>query len=138
MAIAVAPPSSPWPPRTPGADRFPIVRELAAPMPHRPRLLDQVRAALRLRHYSPRTEDAYVLWVRRLVLFHGKRHPFDLGEPEITAFLSNLAVERRVSASTQNQALSAILFLYKHVLDKDLDWLDGVVRAKTPPRLPVA
>lgn len=88
MTIAVAPACAPWLPPTPGAEPFATaVREHATPMPPRPRLLDQMRAALRLRHYSPRTEDAYILWVRRLVLFHGKRHPLDLGEPEITAFL---------------------------------------------------
>jgi len=100
-------------------------------------LLDQVRHAIRARHYSRRTEKAYVGWVRRFVLFHGKRHPAELGGPEVTAFLSHLAVERRVSASTQNQALSALLFLYREVLRQDLPWLDGVVRAKRPVRLPV-
>jgi len=104
--------------------------------PRHPRLLDQIRAAIRTRHYSRRTERAYVAWVRRFVRFHGLRHPDELGGPEVTAFLSHLAVEARVSASTQNQALSALLFLYKHVLEKDLPWLDQVVRAKPPQRLP--
>jgi integron integrase len=102
-----------------------------------PRLLDQVRAAIRLRHYSRRTEDAYVHWIKRFILFNHKRHPAELAEGEVTAFLTHLAVERKVSASTQNQALSAILFLYKQVLDRKLEWLEDVVRAKRPKRLPV-
>lgn len=102
-----------------------------------PRLLDQVRAAIRVRHYSRRTEDSYVHWVRRFILFHGKRHPKDMGEPEVTAFLTHLAVNKNVAASTQNQALSAILFLYQKVLEIKLDWLDDVVRARRPKRLPV-
>jgi integron integrase len=101
------------------------------------RLLDRVRAALRLRHYSRRTEEAYVAWIRRYILFHGKRHPADMGAAELTAFLSSLAVDGRVAASTQNQALSALLFLYREVLELDLPWLDGVVRAKRPQRLPL-
>jgi len=99
--------------------------------------MDQVRRALRLRHYSHRTEKAYTHWIRRFILFHGKRHPRDLGTREITAFLTYLAVESKVSASTQNQALSAILFLYRHVLEMDFPDLDGLVRAKRPRRLPV-
>jgi integron integrase len=85
----------------------------------------------------PRTEEAYLGWIRRYILFHGKRHPAELGAPEVTRFLSNLAVDGRVAASTQNQALSALLFLYKHVLGVDLPWLDDLVRAKRPARLPV-
>jgi integron integrase len=112
------------------------VREAGAEAP-RPRLLDRVREALRLRHYSRRTEDAYVAWIRRYILFHDKRHPADMGAPELTAFLSSLAVRGRVAASTQNQALSALLFLYREVLEFDVPWLDGVVRAKRPQRLPV-
>ncbi len=100
-------------------------------------LLDQVRASIRARHYSRRTEKAYVGWIRRFILFHGKRHPKEMGGSEVTEYLSHLATERQVSASTQNQALSAILFLYKHVLGIDLPWLDGLVRAKRPTRLPV-
>lgn len=108
------------------------------PSPARePRLLDQVRRALRVRHRSPRTEEAYVHWVRRYILFHGKRHPRDLGRSEISEFLSNLAVERKVSASTQTQALSALLFLYRHVLRQPFEWLDQVERAKKPVRIPV-
>jgi integron integrase len=93
--------------------------------------------AIRSRHFSRRTEEAYVAWVRRFVLFHGKRHPALMGEAEITRFLSNLATESRVAASTQNQALSALLFLYRQVLRKEVAWLEGVVRAKAPRRLPV-
>ena len=112
------------------------VREAGA-APAKPRLLDRVRFALRLRHYSRRTEDAYVAWIRRYVLFHGKRHPADMGAPELTAFLSSLAVDRRVAASTQNQALSALLFLYRDVLEVEVPWLDDLVRAKRPLHLPV-
>jgi len=100
------------------------------------KLLDDVHDAIRVRHYSRRTERAYVGWIRRYVRFHGLRHPAEMGADEVTAFLSDLAVNRRVGASTQNQALSALLFLYKHVLEVDLPWLDGVVRAKRPQRLP--
>jgi len=102
-----------------------------------PRLLDQVRAAIRVHGYSRRTEKAYVAWVRRFVRFHGVRHPRELGETEVSAFLTYLAVERSVSASTQNQALSAILFLYRKVLKIELGWLDDLVRARRPSRLPV-
>ena len=95
------------------------------------------REAIRTRHLSPRTEEAYVFWIRRYVLFHGKRHPAELGGAEVTRFLSHLAGAARVSASTQNQALSALLFLYRRVLHIDLPWLEGLVRAKRPARLPV-
>jgi len=105
--------------------------------PPPPRLLDQVRAALRARHYSRSTERAYVRWICRFVRHHGKRHPAEMGESEITAFLSSLAVKQRVSSSTQNQALSALLFLYREVLRIELPWMDRIVRAKTPARLPV-
>jgi integron integrase len=113
---------------------------LLEPQPEQPRsqkLLDAVRQAIRARHYSPRTEKAYTSWIRRFVLFHGKRHPTEMGEAEVSAFLMHLAIKKQVSASTQNQALNAILFLYREVLHKDLEWLDGVVRAKRPKRLPV-
>jgi integron integrase len=113
------------------------VREATPPGLPRPRLLDRVRGALRARHYSARTEDAYVAWIRRYIFFHGKRHPAEMGAPEVTRFLTSLAVEGRVAASTQNQALSALLFLYRDVLEIDLPWLDDVVRAKRPARLPV-
>ena len=102
-----------------------------------PRLLDQVRDAVRTRHYSYRTEQTYVAWIRRFILFHGKRHPAEMGRDEIQRFLSALAVDRQVSASTQNQALSAVLFLYRDVLRRDPGWIDGIVRAKRPHRLPV-
>jgi len=102
-----------------------------------PRLLDQVRHALRARHYSPRTERSYISWIRRFILFHGKRHPNEMDKPEITEFLSHLASRGKVSASTQAQALSALLFLYRGVLGRDLAWLDGIVRAKRPLRVPV-
>src|SRR5712691_5801840 len=102
-----------------------------------PRLFDRVREAARIRHYSRRTERAYLAWIRRFIFFHGKRHPAEMGAPEITKFLSSLAVEGNVAASTQNQALSALLFLYRDVLEQDLPWLDDVVRAKRPVRLPV-
>lgn len=102
-----------------------------------PKLLDQVRVSIRARHYSLRTEEAYVQWIRRFILFHGKRHPREMGGTEVTAFLSYLAVERRVAANTQNQALAALLYLYRAVLEVDLPWLDDVVRAKKPQRLPV-
>ena len=101
-----------------------------------PRLLDQVRTAIRARHYSYRTEQAYVHWVKRFIHFHGLRHPRDLGEAEVTAFLNSLSAGRGVAAATQNQALSSLLFLYKEVLGKPLDWLDGLVRAKRPARVP--
>jgi integron integrase len=101
------------------------------------KLLDDVRAAIKVRRFSPRTEKAYIGWIRRYVRHHGLRHPRELGPDEVTAFLSHLAVDGRVAASTQNQALSALLFLYRHVLEVDLPWLDGVVRAKRPQRLPV-
>jgi integron integrase len=105
--------------------------------PSRPRLLDRLRDAIRRRHYSRRTEEAYIHWTKRFVYFSGKRHPSDLGETEVTAFLNHLASERNVAASTQNQALSALLFLYKEALGQELDWLDGLVRAKRPQRMPV-
>lgn len=101
------------------------------------RLLVRMRDAIRTRHYSLRTEQSYTQWVRRFILFHNKRHPENMGEKEISSFLTDLAVNRKVAASTQNQALSALLFLYKHVLDQKLDWLEDVVRAKRPRRLPV-
>jgi integron integrase len=104
-------------------------------MAHSKKLLDQVRDTLRLKHYAIRTEQAYVSWMRRFILFHHKRHPKDMGAPEIEAFLTNLAVNLNVAASTQNQALSALLFLYRHVLDQEIGPLDAA-RAKKPKRLP--
>ena len=101
------------------------------------RLLDRLRLELRLRHYSPRTEAAYVGWARRYVLFHGKRHPSELGAREISAFLGHLALEGRVAAATQNQALNALVFLYGRVLGMPVPELEGLVRAQQPKRLPV-
>ena len=102
-----------------------------------PRLLDQLRAAVRSRHYSIRTEDTYVQWARRFIVYHDKRHPREMGPVEVQAFLSHLAVDRTVAASTQNQAKSALLFLYRVVLGIELPWLDEIVSAKAPRRLPM-
>ncbi len=107
-----------------------------APPPGPPRLLDRVREAIRARHYSLRTEEAYVGWIRRFILFHKKRHPLEMAEPEINAFVTHLAVQSSIGASTQTQALSALMFLYRHVLRKPLPDLDTVIRAKRPGRLP--
>lgn len=107
------------------------------PSQNAPKLLDLLRDRLRLKHYSIRTETQYVQWVRRFILFHGKRHPQEMGAKEVEAFLTHLAVEGRVAAATQNQALSALLFLYRELLHINLPWLDEVVRAKRPARLPV-
>lgn len=108
-----------------------------AVFPNPPKLLDRLRAEIRVRHYSLRTEYVYVDWVRRFIFFHNKRHPKDMGARELQDFLSHLAVERKVSASTQNQAKSALLFLYREVLNIELPWLDEVITAKTTKRLPV-
>lgn len=102
-----------------------------------PRLLDQVRHAIRLRHYSYATETAYVQWIKRFILANNKRHPRDMGAREVQEFLSHLAVKENVSPSTQNQALAAILFLYRHVLEIQLEWMDGIVRARRHRRIPV-
>ncbi|MBK7168013.1 MAG: integron integrase [Pseudomonadales bacterium] len=102
-----------------------------------PRLLEQMRERIRLRHYSIRTEHSYLQWVHRYILFHGKRHPCELGATDVEAFLTHLAVAGNVASSTQNQALSALLFLYREVLRIDLPWLNDVVRATRPRRLPV-
>ena len=99
--------------------------------------LERVRQSIRVRHYSRRTEDAYLGWIRRYILFHGKRHPADMGAPEVGAFLTHLAVEREVSSGTQNQALNALVFLYGKVLESPLPQMAGVVRAKSSTRLPV-
>ncbi len=103
----------------------------------KPKLLDQVRQAIRARHYSDKTEKAYVHWIKRYIFFHNKRHPLEMAESEIAAFLSNLATDRHVSASAQNQAFNAILFLYDNVLGKKIALIGGVVRAKRPHRVPV-
>jgi integron integrase len=100
-------------------------------------LLQRVRERIRVRHYSIRTEQAYCDWIKRFVIFHGKRHPSELGAAHVEAFLTSLAVEGRVAASTQNQAKSALLFLYKEVLGAELPWLDRIQKAKAPVRLPV-
>jgi len=103
----------------------------------KPRLLDQVRSTIRGKHYSHRAEKTYIHWIKRFIYFHGKRHPAEMGATEVTAFLNDLATERNVAAATQNQALSAILFLYQQVLLHKLPWLYGMTRAKRPVRLPV-
>jgi integron integrase len=105
-------------------------------MPPSP-LLDQVRAAIRVRHYSPRTEKAYVHWIRRYILFNDKRHPRDMDAAEVRDFLNHLAVQEKVSASTQNQALAAVLFLYRAVLNQDIGWVTDVARACRPEHLPI-
>ncbi|RPI50173.1 MAG: integron integrase [Acidobacteria bacterium] len=110
---------------------------MADPALQRPKLLDQVRYAIRVRHYSRRTEEVYVTWIRRFIGFHSMRHPREMGAAEVRAFLGWLAVRRRVSASTQNQALSAVLFLYRGVLQVDLGDVGQVPRARTPVRVPV-
>jgi len=127
-AFGVAPPASLIPAAHLGRDAQPERRF---------RLLEQLRSRIRTRHYSRRTETAYVDWVRRFVLFHGRRHPRTMGEREIAAFLSHLANERHVSASTQNQALAALLFLFRHVLSAEVGFVRGIDRAKRPRRLPV-
>jgi hypothetical protein len=103
----------------------------------KPKLLDQVRQAIRTRHYSYRTEKAYVHWIKRFIFYHNKRHPAEMAETEIARFLSSLASDGHVSASTQNQALNALLFLYREILKKDIGYVNGVVRAETmrPARL---
>jgi integron integrase len=137
-------------PRVPGAlcgVRFAVLEQRARSSadttqameasPARPKLLDEVRRALRVRHRSPRTEEAYLYWIRRFIHFHGRRHPRELGRPQVSEFLSSLAIDHKVSASTQSQALCALIFLYKHVLESPFEWLDNLERAKRPARLPV-
>ena len=102
-----------------------------------PKLLDQVRDKLRVKHYSIRTEQSYTDWIKRYILFHGKRHPNEMGAEDIETFLTHLAVEGNVAAATQNQAKSALLFLYREVLQIELPWLDNITQAKVPKRLPV-
>jgi len=115
----------------------PAISHAPPASPPKPKLLDQVRLALRARHYSRRTEEVYVMWIKRFIFFHGVRHPAEMGEPEINAFLTHLALKERVSASTQNQALSALLFLYRYVLRREVGDLGQVIRARRPSRLPV-
>lgn len=114
------------------ADYASVLRPVLA----EPRLLDQVRVRIRTRHYSLRTEESYLHWIKRFIVFNGKRHPRTMGAAEVEAFLSHLAVDLNVAANTQNLALSAILFLYREVLQQELPWLDQLKRAKKPSRLP--
>ena len=107
-----------------------------ASSPKGKKLLDQLRDAIRAKHYSYRTEQTYIDWCKRYILYHNKRHPVEMGVPEIQAFITYLAVERNVAASTQNQALSAILFLYRSVLLMEIEFPTDVIRAKKPDRLP--
>lgn len=107
-----------------------------SPVVHKPKLLDQVRHILRFRHYSYRTEQTYVYWIKRFIFFHQKRHPGEMGKEEVEQFLTSLAVDRHVSAATQNQALHALLFLYREVFEQELGWLNDIVPAKRPQRLP--
>ena len=103
----------------------------------RSRLLDEVRNVLRVKHYSIRTEECYIGWIKKFIFFHNKRHPVEMGEAEISAFLTHLTVNKHVTSSTQNQALSALLFLYKQVLNLEVEWIDDVVRTKQVRRLPI-
>jgi integron integrase len=107
------------------------------PRAGKPKLLDQVRDVIRRKHYSIRTEQAYTDWIKRFIIYHGKRHPGEMAEEEVAEFLTHLARDLNVAASTQNQALSALLFLYKEVLKQEIGWLQKVERAKKPPKLPV-
>jgi integron integrase len=107
------------------------------PRTDKPKLLDQVRDVIRRKHYSIRTEQAYIDWIKRFIIYHGKRHPGEMAEEEVAEFLTHLARDLNVAASTQNQALSALLFLYKEVLKHEIGWLQKVERAKKPPKLPV-
>lgn len=130
----------PFPPYSPLSTlRNSLRLMIASPAPpvSRPKLLDRVRWHLRVKHYSIRTEQAYLDWIRRFILFHGKRHPDIMGEEQIGAYLTHLAVNRHVSASTQNQALSALLFLFQQVLDRKLDFIPGLERVRRPPKVPV-
>ena len=122
---------------TPPLTLLPRPSPAPTPAAQPPRLLDQLRREIRVRHYSIRTEHTYVDWVRRFIVFHNRRHPKDMGAAEINAYLSHLASDRNVAASTQNQALCAVLFLYKHVIGREVGELGEVVRAKKPARLPV-
>lgn len=115
----------------------PLPTPLPGGKPKAASLLEQVRALIRFKHYSIRTEQTYLDWIKRFIRFHGKRHPRDMGAAEITAFLTHLAVEGKVAASTQNQALSALLFLYGQVLHVDLPYLADVERVRRPKKLPV-
>lgn len=109
----------------------------AATLPTKPKLLEQVRQTIRRKHYSLRTEQTYVDWIKRYIFFHNKRHPAEMGAREMEEFLNHLAVEKKVAASTQNQALSALVFLYREVLRQQFDWMDNLERAKRPARVPI-
>ena len=112
-------------------------RVVRTPPAGKPKLLDQVRDVIRRKHYSIRTEQAYIDWIKRFIIYHGKRHPGEMAEEEVAEFLTHLARHLNVAALTQNQALSALLFLYKEVLKHEIGWLEKVERAKKPPKLPV-
>jgi integron integrase len=112
-------------------------RVLRTPLSGKPKLLEQVRDVIRRKHYSLRTEQAYIDWIKRFIIYHGKRHPGQMAEEEVAEFLTHLARDLNVAAATQNQALSALLFLYKEVLKHEIGWLEKVERAKKPPKLPV-
>lgn len=136
---AASPPPGTIPTRSPvpvsAADRAPVSVSVQ-PVGRQPKLLDRLAEALRARHYSPRTEQTYRHWVKRFIFFHNVRHPSEMAEPEINAFLTHLAVREKVSASTQTQALSALLFLYRHVIGRQVGNLGDVIRARKPTRLP--
>jgi len=119
------------------SERTPDPRPGSGSVVGKPRLLDEIRRSLRVRHDSRRTERAYTHWIRRVILFHGKRHPREMGAPEVNGFLTHPAIERRVAAPTQNQALAALLYLYDRVLEQRLGIVEGIVRARRPRRLPV-
>jgi len=106
-------------------------------MPEQPKLLDRVHNAIRTRHYSKRTEEAYAMWIKRYIFFHGKRHPSSMGGEHVNQFISSLAIDGHVSAATQGQALAAILFLYRHVLNEPLPWIEDIVRARKPLHIPI-
>jgi site-specific recombinase XerD len=114
-----------------------LVTERDQPYKETPRLLDQVRNVIRCKHYSIRTEQSYLDWIRRYIYFHNKQHPKDMGEPHISGYLTHLAVDRKVASSTQNQALCALVFLYREVLKKDIGEFENLIRAKKPQKLPV-
>jgi site-specific recombinase XerD len=116
---------------------MPLPQIRQSPLPGKPKLLDLVRETIRRKHYSIRTEEASVDWIKRFIFFHHKRHAADMSEPEIVKFLNHLAVQQKVAASTQNQALSALVFLYREVLDQKIGFLDNLEFVKRPARLPV-
>jgi integron integrase len=134
---ATGQPASVRPPGASGRGRKPSFASAKVTPNPKARLLDQVREVLRVKHYSIHTEDAYVAWIKRYIFFHQKRHPREMGAPEVQAFLSDLAVRQNVSASTQNQALNALVFLYSEVLHLELDWMHDLVRARRTHRVPV-